>query len=302
MVGSSLSVSTIVENVGDEERTGTVELRLDTNGDGEFSASETVRTRELSLGVGASQQHGFSVALPGSYTPGEYEFALVTPTTERVETFEVYRPVSTSDSGDSESQSGQITREDIAQALYSQSYDELDIDQAWQVEDVYDRQPLPEGTSLSDLETIDEIAQRLYDAPFAVDSRHKYDEDLYTLTPSEAVDVRNKYDSQFGPLPSNPEYSRDELSQALYFQDFSQLDAYQAIKIQMLYNRQPFAAGETDQTVDTLRGILIDNIRDEGRSGIYIWYWQNFDSEPGLTLEDVLKAQDDYEDQFKQSS
>jgi hypothetical protein len=92
MVGGSLSVSTIVENTGEKERTGTVDLRLDTNGDGEFSASETVRTRELSLGIGASQQHGFSVALGNEYDPGTYEVALVTPSTEQVTSFTVYMP------------------------------------------------------------------------------------------------------------------------------------------------------------------------------------------------------------------
>lgn len=305
MVGSSLSVSTIVENVGDEERTGTVEIRLDTNGDGEFSASETVRTRELSLGVGASQQHGFSVALPDSYSPGEYEVALVTPTTERVETFEVYRPVSTSSSSSSSSSAGgseEITREAIAQQLYGQSYASLDVHETWQVEDVYDRLPLADGTSLSDLESIEQVSQRLYGESFTVDSMDLQDKSQYALTTEQARTVVNTYDSQFGPLPTDPAYTLDGIANGMYQDDFENMPPWKAANVQMVYNRQPLADSEDDYTVKPYHQLLSELMDSTENSDGYLWVWQNLNSEPDLTKEDVLEAQDQYEDQFKESS
>jgi hypothetical protein len=257
--GESFTVSALLTCDGDID-TQVVAFRIDTNGGGNQTDETALASTEFELSAASNGSVNVSAVAP-DVAPGEYDFALVTPAFERAATLDVYRPT-----GSSSSAPAPITREDIAQALYGTTYD--DLDQAWQVEDVYDRLPLPSGTSLSEFETIEEITQRLYEATVLADSRHKYDEDQYTLTPGQAVIVRNTYDSQFGPLPSRPEY----LSQAVYTQDFADLDANQAIRIQMLYSRQPFAAGRTSAAVDTLRGILIDNIRDEGRSDVFMRY------------------------------
>jgi hypothetical protein len=284
MVSGSLSVSTIVENTGDEKRTGTVELRLDTNGDGEFSASEIVRTRELSLGIGASQQHGFSVALPDSYTPGEYEIALVTPTTERVETFEVYRPSSTSSSS---SGSEEITSEAVSQALYGTDAENLSGSQVMTVEDIRNRLADGEsGTSVDEIRSLEEIIDEMYDRPF--------DE----LTNAELLEAQNAYDAQFETPMENPPYTRTEIARAVFPKftgTYDDLSGESAVEVAELYNRQPFVENVTASNVETREQVAerILGIAMPGGEKMGSTTWED------LTKEELLEVQAVYESQFE---
>jgi hypothetical protein len=314
VVGGTLSVSTILKNAADEERTGTVELRLDTNGDGEFAPGETVRTREVTLGAGASKTHGFAVTVPSSYDPGEYEIALVTPTNERVDTFEVFRQTSSSSSADSDSSDAgesdepdATTREDVAQALYGASYDDLDDGQKFAVEDVYTR--LPGEIPLSEMETRQQISQRLYGVDFLVDSQFQEDAGEYALSKEEAATVQDTYDAQFAPLPgSGAEYSLNEVAIGLFGASYDDLQAFDIYQVHAVYNRQPYVDSlEFNSGVGVADPSVTDVIRTQRRiaqvsyDGVYVHGWQTLDSEANLDTTRLLAVHETWEEQFEEN-
>ncbi|MFC7227938.1 hypothetical protein N0B31_11040 [Salinirubellus salinus] len=309
MVDGTLGVSTIIKNADDEERTGIIEVRLDSNGDGRYTPEETVRTREVTLGAGASQLHNFAVDLPRGYDPGTYEFALVTPATVRTATFEVFRPSSGSDDDESPERTEEppeTTREDVAQALYGESYEALDDGQKLAVEDVFVR--LPAEVPLSEIQTRQQLSQELYGEDFLVDDEFDNDGSEYALTPEQATTVQNTYDKQFGPLPESPDYSLEEVAVGLYGTSLENLKAYDLYQVYAVYNRQPYTEGyrfdqyslgdESDtKVIRTQRRIA--NINYE--PSIYVREWQTLDSESGLSLERLLEVYDAWQDQFEEN-
>jgi hypothetical protein len=299
MTSGTLSVSAIVKNVGDERRTGVVELRLDANRDGTFAPEETVRSRTVTLGAGSSQSHGFAVALPNSYTPGEYDLALVTPGSERVDSFEVFQPGPTTTS----SSTPATTLEDVAQALYGEGYDGLTDGQKFDVQDVYTR--LPGEIPLSEMETRQQISQRLYETDFLVDSRHASDQGQYALTKTQAVNVQNTYDAQFGPLPTSPQYSVNDVAVGLFGANYEVLGAENAYQIYAVYNRQPYADGLRFESDDVNNESVTDVIRTQRQvarvsyDGVFVFNTQTLDSEPGLDLARLLAVHENWSEQFE---
>lgn len=75
-------------NGWDQEVTQTVEVRVDTDRDGTFEASETVESRAVTVGVG-SERPTFDLTVPESLSPDQYEWAAFTGSQQVVGEFTV---------------------------------------------------------------------------------------------------------------------------------------------------------------------------------------------------------------------
>ncbi|WP_226023018.1 CARDB domain-containing protein [Halomicrobium salinisoli] len=76
--GESFDASVTVSNVGDEEGTQTVELRVDSDGDSDLSDDETVRTREVSLDADESTTITAEDVDTSDLEPGDYVYGVFT--------------------------------------------------------------------------------------------------------------------------------------------------------------------------------------------------------------------------------
>ncbi|SFL06329.1 Nitrous oxidase accessory protein NosD, contains tandem CASH domains [Halogranum rubrum] len=139
----------------------------------------------------------------------------------------------------------QFSRDDIAQAKYGRDFDELSVETTGQVQAIFNRQPFPDDVSPADVETREEIAERLFD--LSLDESDLSER----LTREQLLTVQNAYDEQFGSLPTDPAFSRDDIAQAKYDRDFDELSVETAGQVQAIFNRQSFPAGVSPADIET---------------------------------------------------
>jgi hypothetical protein len=125
-----------------------------------------------------------------------------------------------------------MTRDEISRALFGSSFESLGTDDAVFVEEVFLRQPSDDGWNPADVRSREEIA------------RDRYDESFDGLGFEARVDVQEAYDAQFGDFGANAAYTRDEISQAEWGYDFTELSAESAARITEIHDRLPFADGQ----------------------------------------------------------
>jgi hypothetical protein len=85
--------NTDVANIGGEEGTTTVELRVDLDGDGTLEASEVVDSRSLTLDPGSLEEGArFTWDIPEDTTPGEYRYGFFAGDVNETSTVTVTAP------------------------------------------------------------------------------------------------------------------------------------------------------------------------------------------------------------------
>ena len=146
----------------------------------------------------------------------------------------------------------EYSRDDLTQAKYGQDFAEVSAETAGQVQAIYNRQPFPADAGPADVFTREEIAEWRYDGSF--EESTLADE----LTREQLVAVQNAYDAQFGDIPDDPAYTRDDIAQAKYGYDFDELSTETAGQVQAIYNRQPFAEGTSLEDLLTREEIAED--------------------------------------------
>ncbi|SFK75654.1 hypothetical protein SAMN04487950_0937 [Halogranum rubrum] len=183
--------------------------------------------------------------------------------------------------------STEYTVDDIAQMKYGQNFAELDTETAGQVQAIANRQPLPAGVTPGDIETREEIANRLYGTDY--DESELADE----LTREQLLEVQNSYDAQFGPLPTNPAYTLDDITGEKYWDyTFDEVSAETAGHVLAIYNRQPY-------TDDVAREDLVHiKTRTELAFRLYKLDLDESELASELTREQYLAVQNAYDAQF----
>ncbi|AUV81394.1 hypothetical protein C2R22_06760 [Salinigranum rubrum] len=125
------------------------------------------------------------------------------------------------------------TRDEVAQATYGYDFDTLSTESAREIEELYLRQPYPTATAPDELRTREEL------------SRERHAQSFDGLNRSETVGVQSAYDAQFGEDGDAP-YTRDDIAQAKYGLNATELSTETAGQVEELYDRQPFAGLRPD--------------------------------------------------------
>jgi hypothetical protein len=133
---------------------------------------------------------------------------------------------------DESAETEEKTRDDIAQAKYGADVDSLSTAEAVVVEELYLRQPANESWDPTGVRTRDEIATE------------RYNESFDALDRDARVDVQETFDAQFGDTGANATFTRDEITQAKWGYNFSEISGESAGQVTELYDRQPWVDEE----------------------------------------------------------
>ncbi|EJN58504.1 PKD domain-containing protein [Halogranum rubrum] len=191
------------------------------------------------------------------------------------------------DSDTDDGESSTYTLDEIAHAKYDRAFDELSTETAGQVQAIYNRQPFPAGVTPEDVETREEIAERLYGMSLDESDLTK------DLTREQLIEVQNTYDAQFGPLPEEPTYTLDDITHEKYGYAFDEVSTETAGQVVAIYNRQPFA---DDVTKDELVHV---KTREELAYRLYKLSLEECELSSELTREQYLAVQNAYDEQFE---
>ena len=172
----------------------------------------------------------------------------------------------------------EFSRDELSQAKYGLDFDELSVETAGQVQAIFNRQPFPDGTEPGEVMTREEITNNRYGLPFSALSRET------------TIEIQNDYDAQFGPLPSDPEFTRDEIAQAKYGLDFDELSVETAGQVQAIFNRQPFPRGTTPDEIRT---------REEIAEEKYDIELEEATLPDELSRGQLIEVQNNYDEQFE---
>ena len=142
-----------------------------------------------------------------------------------------------------------FTRDELTQAMYELSFSEVSAETSGQVEALFQCQPLADDVELSNLRTREEIAEDR----FGMELEHPTLPD--NLTTEQLVSVQKAWDSQCGPLPSDPPFTLDDLAQAKYGLPFAELSTETSMQVQRLYDHQPFPDGTDPNKLLTVEEI-----------------------------------------------
>lgn len=165
-----------------------------------------------------------------------------------------------------------FSRDEISNAKYGLDFAGLSTETAGALEELYNRQPFAAGAAPETVFTRDELAQE----------RHRLD--FHELSRSTTLAIEDEFDTQFGPLPTNPPYDRDQIAMAKYDLDFAGLSTETAGEVEELYNRQPFADDRPPMRIRTR-----DEFAEE-RHGL------EFDE---LSRPTTIAIQDEFDSQFR---
>ncbi|WP_431359057.1 CARDB domain-containing protein [Halovenus amylolytica] len=243
-----IDISADIENVGDETGQQDIELTITDDSDS-VVYSDTVE--DVELDGGGSTTVTFEDAPAGDLAPGEYTHEISSADDSVAGSLTVEKE-------DDESEtSAEFSLDEISQAKYGLNFEELSEETMGQVQEIFDRQPFPEGTHPSDIRTREEIAD------------DRYGEDLSELSDETRAEIDADYKAQFtdddqdDESETSAEFSLDEISQAKYGLNFEELSEETMGQVQEIFDRQPFPEGTHPSDIRTREEIADDRYGED---------------------------------------
>jgi hypothetical protein len=241
-VDDDIDFTARVRNAGDAAGNGTIEHRIDLDGDDD---PETVMgNQSVGLAPGERTTLEFTIAaddrdrfddrdLLGTHVYGVYSGD--TSQTDVV----VVRSYSdgSSSSGSSSStndDSETVSRDVITQEKYGLDYDEVSSETQGQIDELHSRQPFADGLVVTEVLTREEIARQ----EFGLDVGWNDDFNFSSIEVETQQEIEAMFDAQFESDDGDQVESWDELARDRYGTDYENLDGDQQETIRELYWEQ----------------------------------------------------------------